>query len=358
MESHHFSLVDFVKQILAMINIYKIPNHKNKKTTPATLILVLKSIYLVLILFLLSLISTSASIHEYSILSFVCIALILTTMFFTWMFLSLFKDKIKRKWFILLFFSLFLLGTYFLLLQLNVCLSGDPLSITTKLYILLLSLFIVLGIPTFFYNLNLLFERLRKSKEELEKSKIEMENIKNQISPHFLFNNLNNIYATILFDKDMALDYTRKFSDMMRFYHNMIGKELIPIEEELEYIDNYLVIEKYKVGERLTYSISKNLQEGSIEIPPFILSTIIETSIEKGQGLGGFFAIKINIESCENALNMQVVNTIPQQLGKMKKQILLDKLERRLQILYQNRYILKFEKGDTTETTYLHLPVD
>lgn len=358
MGSQHFSVVDFVKQILAMINIYKIPIHKSRKSTPATLILVLKTVYLVLILFLLSLITTSASIQEFSILLFVCIALILSTMFFTWLILSYYKDKIRRKWFILLFFSSFLLGTYVLLIQLIVWISGDLLSITTKLYILLLSLFIVIGIPTFFYNLNLLFERLRKSKEELEKSKIEMENIKNQINPHFLFNNLNNIYATILFDKDMALDYTRKFSDMMRFYHNMIGKELITLEEELEYIDNYLVIEKYKVGERLTYSISKNVKDVTVQIPPFILSTIIETSIEKGQGLGGHFAIEIIIEMDDNTLNMQVINSIPQQLGKMKKQILIERLDRRLQILYQNRYLLKFEKGPTTETTHLQLPIN
>jgi len=264
----------------------------------------------------------------------------------------------KSKWFLLLFFIILSVITYLILFNLIVWLSGDSSLFSTKLYILLLSILFVLGIPAFLYNLNLLFESLRKSKEELEKSKIEMDTIKNQINPHFLFNNLNNIYATILFDKEMALDYTRKFSDMMRFYHNMIGKELISLEEELEYIDNYLVIEKYKVGDRLTYTVSKNIRDVSIQIPPFILSTIIETSIEKGQGLGGHFAIEINIEMGDDAINMQVINTIPQQLGKMKKQILIDQLDRRLQILYQNRYLLQFEKGPTTETTHLHLPVN
>ena len=353
----HFSIPDFVKQILAMTTSYKIPNHKSKRSTPATLILVLKSLYLVLILFLLSLIITSASIKEFYTLTFVTIALILSTVFFSWFILSFFKDKIKQKWLIILFFVLFVVATFLILRHLITGLSGDVLSFATNLYILLLSILIVFGIPTFFYNLNLLFDKLRKSKEELEKSKIEIEIIKNQINPHFLFNNLNNIYATILFDKEMALDYTRKFSDMMRFYHNMIEKELISLEEELEYIDNYLVIEKYKAGDRFTYSVTKNIEDVSVQIAPFVLSTIMETSIEKGQGLGGHFTIEMIIETESNMLTMKVINTIPQHLGKMKKQILIEKLEHRLQILYQNRYVLQFEKGPTTETTHLNLPL-
>lgn len=340
-----------------MINIFKITTHESNGATPIFPIFVVKSVYLVLILFLLSLIVSSAPNIDYYILPIVSMVLIVSTSFFTWFMHSYCKPKLKRKWMIPIFFFIFFLIIYFLFLFFINELIAIKLSFTTKFLIFIFLGLIVSGIPVFFCNINTLFEKIKKNSDEIEISKNELEYINKQLNPHFLFNNLNNIYATILIDKEMALDYVQKFSDMMRFYHNMFGKEQINLDDEIDYIENYLALEKYKFGDRFTYSFSKNIAITPIEISPFLLSTIIETSIERGLGISGHALVDVNIFSENQMLVLQVVNSIPQVLGKMKKQMLLENLNFKLKLLYQDSYILKIEKDNNRETTTLQLPL-
>lgn len=330
---------------------------QSKKKSPTFLILVITAFYISIFLWLLFGILNSANIFDTKIVPTFSIILVLLTILLTWIVFKLIRPKKNHFSYASIVYSLFFIVSYFLFKQLIAHLIGFHLNSNTKIYILLLHLLIIVGIPAAYHYLNNIFIKLKKNIDEVEIKKNELENLKNQLSPHFLFNNLNNIYATIMIDKQIALDYTHKFSDMMRFYHYMVGKDLIPVEDELSYIENYLAIEKYKMGDRLRLNFVKQIDQLKHEIPPFLLTPLIEAAIERSQGLGALPFIEIILTIKKSNLKIEVFNSIPEKPGKIKKQILLDKVRNQVQFLYPNKHTFKIEKLNNLELTTLEIPL-
>jgi two-component system, LytTR family, sensor kinase len=330
---------------------------RKKITAPANLILIASALFLSVFSVLLAKIQSSAHILNFNILLFTSIGLIFAIYFFCWLIFKIIHKRHKTFWITHTFFPFFFIFSYFLIIKIVNDLTINPIEFEAKIYILLFTFFNVFLLPPGFYFLDRKFEKLQKSQDEVEIKKNELEHLKNQLSPHFLFNNLNNIYATIMIDKQIALDYTHKFSDMMRFYHNMIGKNLIPLSEELSYIENYLAIEKYKMGERLRLNFVKKIHNTEYNIPPFLLTPVIETAIERSQGLGAIPYIEIIISIESKKLKLEISNSIPEKPGTVKKQILLDQLRNKLELIYKNNFSLTVEKQKNFEISILILPL-
>lgn len=331
------------------------PQYKSK--SPAFFILTIASVYLSIILGLLNGLLHSALIYDSTLVPLTTIGMVLLTISITWLIFKFNRFTKNKFWYFSLIYTIYFLASYFFLRQLTAYLSGFSPNIESKIFIFLINVVIIIGIPAAYFYLNGIFAELKKNKDEIEIKKNELENLKNQLSPHFLFNNLNNIYATIMIDKQIALDYTHKFSDMMRFYHYMVGKELIPIEDEISYIENYLAIEKYKMGDRLRLNFIKKVDEIKYQIPPFLLTPLIEAAIERSQGLGALPFIEIILTIKNGKLKMEVFNSIPEKPGKIKKQILIDKVRNQLQFLYPNNHRFKVEKINNLEQTTLEIPL-
>lgn len=330
---------------------------KKKSYSPAFLILVVAASYISVFLWLLYKIFNTAGIYDSVAIPIISIVLVVLTILITWVFFKLIRIKKNHLLYAFIIYSLFFIISYFLFRQLTAHLIGIPINVNTKIYIFLFHMLIIVGIPTAYLYLNTIFVELNKKIDEVEIKKNELENLKNQLSPHFLFNNLNNIYATIMIDKQIALDYTSKFSDMMRFYHYMVGKDLIPVEDELSYIDNYLAIEKYKMGDRLRLNFIKQIENQNYQIPPFLLTPLIEAAIERSQGLGALPVIEIILSIKKGKLKMEIFNSIPEKPGKIKKQILIDKVRKQLDFLYPDKHTFKIEKINNLEQTTLEIPL-
>ncbi|MBK6347019.1 MAG: histidine kinase [Bacteroidales bacterium] len=68
--------------------------------------------------------------------------------------------------------------------------------------------------------------------------------MRSQVNPHFLFNNFSTLMAIIDEDKDLAIEYVGKLSVFFRYILEYRDKDLIPLSEELETVDNYLFLQK------------------------------------------------------------------------------------------------------------------
>jgi sensor histidine kinase YesM len=331
---------------------------KNKKyyiKTPVNYILLISALFLSLYTTLLWEIEKSLDFNNFKPFFFTSIGLIFNTCFFSWLFYKLFK--FNYSWLIWILFTILFFISYSTLVQIADIGLFKSEYLNTRIYILLFVFINIFFIATGYFHLNRIFEKFYKNRDEVEIKKSELENLKNQLSPHFLFNNLNNIYATIMMDKKIALDYTHKFSDMMRFYHNMIGKETIPLSDELSYIENYLAIEKYKMGERLRLNYVNKIKNMDYTLPPFLLTPVIEAAIERSQGLGSIPYIELVISVESKKLKLEISNSIPDKPGKVKKQILLDQLRYKLELLYNDHYSLTIVKQNNFETSILQLPL-
>ena len=109
----------------------------------------------------------------------------------------------------------------------------------------------------------------------------ELKLLRAQINPHFLFNTLNTINAVIKRDPDKARALIGHLSQFFR--RNLRQQsDTIPLEEELEHINDYLKIELARFGDRLTVNINIDPALLSFKLPPFSLQPLIENAIKHG----------------------------------------------------------------------------
>ena len=127
--------------------------------------------------------------------------------------------------------------------------------------------------------------RQNKLKSEQQNLLLKQRLFRSQMNPHFIFNSLACIQSTIISDEPgKASKYLARFSKLMRNILDSSVEELIPLEEEIETIENYLALQKFRFPERFDYrlEIDKDLDTEDILIPPMLVQPFIENSIEHG----------------------------------------------------------------------------
>ena len=109
----------------------------------------------------------------------------------------------------------------------------------------------------------------------------EYEHLKSQVNPHFLFNSLNTLTGLIDDDKNAAMQYTTRLSDL---YRNMLShkdKDLITLAEEWEILENYIYIQKSRFGDalHLVIDIPEKLKKTK-KVVPMALQLLLENAIK------------------------------------------------------------------------------
>ena len=178
--------------------------------------------------------------------------------------------------------------------------DGSPSSQTEKISVFIKTPFWKSGIfwatvvlTLFIISFFILDTRNRqKRKAEVEKiitekklTELEMQALKAQINPHFVFNCLNTIKGFI-FDKDFkqADKYLDKFADLMRSTIDNSDASIISLQNEINYLDNYLQLEKLRFEEKFDYKIdvSTGVDKEKYFVPAMLLQPYVENAIRHG----------------------------------------------------------------------------
>ena len=124
----------------------------------------------------------------------------------------------------------------------------------------------------------------QKYAQERELTKLQIQTIKNQTDPHFIFNALNSISSTIYReDKDTAYDFLNNFSVLIRAAIINSDKIQISLQEEIEFIENYLKLEKLRFKDKFDYTIDIDRQvDRKTNIPRMVMQSYIENAIKHG----------------------------------------------------------------------------
>lgn len=199
-------------------------------------------------------------------------------------------------------------------------------------------------------------ERLDLQRQTL---KSELKYLKTQINPHFFFNTLNSLYALTLKKSDKAPEIVLKLSDMMRYMLYESNERTIDLGQELNYVRNYLELEKVRHGENFKINLNIAGDPSGHEIAPLLFIPFLENSFKHGldhELKSGF--VNIDIEVQEDSLTLDVENSKPKTIElklRTKKVggIGLSNVKRRLNILYAGRYKLNIE--DKEERFSIHL---
>lgn len=117
--------------------------------------------------------------------------------------------------------------------------------------------------------------------EELRnKRRLEVANLKNQIAPHFLFNNLNIISALIHQDKDLADQYVEKFGNIYRYIVKHNEHTTVPVNEEIRQVKDYFFLLKYRFNNIYQLSISNEDYGDNYYLIPNTIQSLVENAIK------------------------------------------------------------------------------
>lgn len=207
--------------------------------------------------------------------------------------------------------------------------------------------------------------RHQREKKELEKQTMqsELRFLKSQINPHFLFNTLNNLYALTLKKSDLAPEIVLKLSEMMRYMLYECNEKRVPLSKEVAYMQNYLELEKLRQGKGVTITFEVEGDITDQQISPLLLIPFLENSFKHGlksQIKEGFVHIRMWIQGKE--LEFEIINTkpplVPQQEHKKSGGIGLVNVQRRLNLIYPDKYDLKITNTPDTYQVFLSLVLD
>ncbi|CAH0999552.1 hypothetical protein LEM8419_00852 [Neolewinella maritima] len=196
---------------------------------------------------------------------------------------------------------------------------------------------------------------LEARRKELENQQLssELQFLKAQINPHFLFNTLNNLYYLAVNQSPRTPDVIAKLSSMMRYMLHDSNHPLVPLEREIEYIENYLSLERLRLEDRIPITFEVAGAVEGVRIAPLILITFLENAFKHGvSGAGDDVFITVRLDVNAGSCHYQVTNsklaasnkTLPEKSG-----IGLQNVRRRLELSYPERYVLH---TDDTEDRY------
>jgi len=131
----------------------------------------------------------------------------------------------------------------------------------------------------------------------------ELKALKAQINPHFLFNTLNTIAELIHADSAMAEATVERLAEMFRYVLNGSERGLVPLEEELAFLDDYIEIVGVRFGDRLR--VTQDIAPAALDLflPSLILQPLVENAVRHGQGAGGSIDLSVSVGiDCEQAV--------------------------------------------------------
>lgn len=153
-----------------------------------------------------------------------------------------------------------------------------------------------------FYVALLLFLQFRDHQKQLKNYEMalaesKINHLKQQLNPHFLFNNLNILDQLIEEDPQKASTFLQNFSDLYRYALKNSATQLVPWQEELEFAENYFHLIREKYGE--AYELQIILENPTGRLPPLTLQMLLENAIFHNYGTAQN-PVKIRLRIGEN----------------------------------------------------------
>ncbi len=199
----------------------------------------------------------------------------------------------------------------------------------------------------------------RKSDAEKLTKEAELFKLRQQLQPHFLFNSLNSINALIGIRPEEARKMVQQLSDFLRGTIKKEETQWVNLQEEMQYLQLYLDIEKVRFGNRLATVIESDEASLQMKVPALLLQPIVENAIKFGlYDTTGETVIRLQTNKRENELIIQVSNPFDPETSSPKQGIGfgLKSVQRRLYLLFARNDLQIPEAKDNIFTTLIKIP--
>jgi sensor histidine kinase YesM len=188
--------------------------------------------------------------------------------------------------------------------------------------------------------------RLEQQRLELERQNFSSEQalLRSQVSPHFLFNTLNNIHSLIVSDPDKSRVSVVRLSEIMRYMLREAKNEMVPLTVEIEYLKNYIGLLTLRVNTPDFIRFTVMGDPGPLKVAPMMLIPFIENAFKHGSKKVRVPGIDATLEITPGKLTYEVVNYIfksgEERNSDPTSGIGIPNLKKRIDLIYPGRYSL------------------
>lgn len=211
-----------------------------------------------------------------------------------------------------------------------------PFPPLLRIFLLLSGCILITSTAYSLIQKNIEDEQLRKERQA-ENLKTELSFLRSQVSPHFLFNTLNNLVSLARKKSDLLEPSLLKLSGLLQYMLYESDQEKISIHKEIEYLDNYIDLQKLRFGADVKVVFRRELSPtSSVEVVPMILIPFVENAFKHGAVLVSNPEINIQLILTKERLQFRVMNRYRSEAEEKDKVsgIGLANVRRRLNLLY------------------------
>lgn len=181
------------------------------------------------------------------------------------------------------------------------------------------------------------------------KANAELSFLKAQISPHFLFNTLNNIYSLAINKSDATPDGILRLSNIMRYVTDEASKDFVSLQQELDCINDFIALQRLRLSKNIQLLYQLRGNTGKVFIAPLMLMPFIENVFKHGIDNGQLTTLHILISVEANKIKLFTSNPlVGNEVNTGRPGVGLQNVKQRLELIYSNRYklVMKEEGGD------------
>jgi sensor histidine kinase YesM len=156
-----------------------------------------------------------------------------------------------------------------------------------QLYLMFKDFFLALFVLVSTHVIRIINQR-NKNRREVQDLKLDVlqhqfDVLKNQVSPHFLFNTLNSLKTLIKESPLAAQDYLDHLSSVLRYSLSITEKKLVSLCEELDYVKSYIHLIELRFGSNIVFLFDINESFLHYKIPPSALQSLLENAIKHNE---------------------------------------------------------------------------
>lgn len=204
--------------------------------------------------------------------------------------------------------------------------------------------------------------QLREARISAEQHKGELQLLQSQLSPHFLFNTLNNLYGLSLTQHEKLPPLLLRLSDLLRYSVYEAGETFVSLQNEIDYLNNYIEFEKIRMGNRLHLETAiQSPGNAQVRIAPMLLIVFVENAFKHpGNTTAKQIFIRIELAIEKDVIGFRVTNSfeVNHETSAIKNKhsgLGLSNVQKRLDLLYPAEHIFYQSQENNQYTVMLQL---
>jgi two-component system, LytTR family, sensor kinase len=231
-----------------------------------------------------------------------------------------------------------------------------------KILVEFVNLYAITGLYASYYFIRSWYQERGRAQELLQQKTIaELDLLKAQVQPHFVFNMLNNIYATALKNSPETAALISHLSGFLDYSLYNSSQDKVPLPTEIDHLQHYIELQKHRYGSKVDVSLNIYGETEGLEIAPLLLLPLIENCFKHGvANSAGKSWIRIDISRQEDSLSVKIENSREEERSKAISYsggLGLANVKKRLNLIYPGLHEIRIIDESTSHLVVLKIKI-